>query len=131
MLFIITMIPFNDTLRKCTAGYKLCKLQEKINRLISMDDIKLFAKKKEKRKRTGNSNTSSENMQSGYRNGIWHRKMKSNKRRLTDGMELTNQSKIRTLGEKETYIYLGILVADTITQVETKEKIKKEYLNEN
>ena len=40
--------------------------------------------------------------------------MKSGKRYLTDGMELANQDKIRTLGEKETYKYLGILGADTI-----------------
>ena len=32
------------------------------------------------------------------------------------------------LGEKETYKYLGIFEADTIKQVEMKEKIKKEYL---
>ena len=43
-------------------------------------------------------------------------------------MELPNQDKIRTLGEKETYKYLGILEADTIKQKEMKEKIKKEYL---
>ena len=54
--------------------------------------------------------------------------MKSGKRHLTDGMELPNQDKIRTLREKETYKYLGILEADTIKQEEIKEKIKKEYL---
>ena len=54
--------------------------------------------------------------------------MKSGKRYLTDGMELPNQDKIKTLGEKETYTYLGILEADTIKQVEMKDKIKKEYL---
>ena len=54
--------------------------------------------------------------------------IKSNKRHLTDGMELPNQDKIRTLVEKETYKYLGILEADTIKQMEMKEKIKKKYL---
>ena len=54
--------------------------------------------------------------------------MKSGKRHLRDGMELPNQDKIRTLGEKETYKYLGILEADTNKEVEMKEKIKKEYL---
>ena len=39
--------------------------------------------------------------------------IKSGKRRLTDGMELLNQDSIRTLEEKETYKYLGILKADT------------------
>ena len=40
--------------------------------------------------------------------------MKSGKEHLTGGMELRNQDKIRTLEEKETYKYLGILGADTI-----------------
>ena len=45
-----------------------------------------------------------------------------------DGMELPNQDKIKTLAENETYKYLGILEADTIKQVEMKDKIQKEYL---
>ena len=47
LLFIIAMMPPNHLLRKCTAGYKLSRLQEKINHLMYMDDIKLFAKMKE------------------------------------------------------------------------------------
>ena len=53
--------------------------------------------------------------------------IKSSKRHLTGGMELPNQGKIRTLGEKETYKYLRVLEGDTIKQVGMKEKIKKEY----
>ena len=55
--------------------------------------------------------------------------IKSGKRQQTVGMERPNQDKIRTLGEKETYKYLGILEADTIKQVEVKEKERK--LQEN
>ena len=51
--------------------------------------------------------------------------MKSCKRHIIDGMELPNQHKIRTLEEKETYKYLA---ADTIKQLEMKNKIQKEYL---
>ena len=54
--------------------------------------------------------------------------MKSRKWHMVDGMELPNQEKIRTLGEKETYRYLGILEVDTIKQDGMKEKSKKEYL---
>ena len=54
--------------------------------------------------------------------------MKSGKRHLIDGIELPNQDKIRTLAENETYQYLGIMEADTIKQVEMKDKIQKEYL---
>ena len=41
---------------------------------------------------------------------------------MTDGMELPNQGKIRTLWENETYKNLGTLEAHTIKQVEMKEK---------
>ena len=73
-------------------------------------------------------------MQSGYREGICNGKCttvvsKSGKRHLTDGMEPPNKDKIRTLGEKETYKFLGILEADTIKQVGMKEKINEVYLS--
>ena len=54
--------------------------------------------------------------------------MKSGKRHRTDGMELPNQDKIRTLAENETYKYLGILEADTIKQEEMKDKNQREYI---
>ena len=38
------MMPLNHILRKYTAGYKRSKSQEKINHLMYLDDIKLFAK---------------------------------------------------------------------------------------
>ena len=53
--------------------------------------------------------------------------MKSGKRRMAEGVEPQNQVVIRTLREKETYKYLGILEDGTIKQVEMKKKIKKEY----
>ena len=43
-------------------------------------------------------------------------------------MELPNHDRIRTLGEKETYKYLGILEADTTKQVQMKDTTRKEYL---
>ena len=54
--------------------------------------------------------------------------MKSGKQYTTDWIELPNQDKIRTLGENETYKYLGILEIDTIKQVQMKDKIQKDYL---
>ena len=55
--------------------------------------------------------------------------MKSGKRHLTYGMELSNHDKIRTLEENETYKYLGILDADTIKQVQMEDTIRKEREN--
>ena len=37
-------MPLNHIFRKCTAGYRLSKLQEKIKHLMYMDDIKRFVK---------------------------------------------------------------------------------------
>ena len=54
-----------------------------------------------------------------------HANNESGKGHLTDGMELPNQEKFETLGEKKTYKYLGILEADTIKQVEMKKNKKK------
>ena len=48
LLFIIAMMPLNRILRKCTAGYKLSRSQEKVNHLMYMDDIKLVEKKMKK-----------------------------------------------------------------------------------
>ena len=129
LLFIIAMMPLNHILRKCTAGYKLSRLQEKINHLMYIDDIKLFAKnEKELEILIHAVKIYSQDIEKEF--GIEKCAMlvmKSGKH-LTDGMELPNQDKIRTLGEKKTYKYLGILKADTIKQVEMKDKIQKEYL---
>ena len=48
--------------------------------------------------------------------------MKSGKRPITEEVELTKPVIIRTLGENETYKYLGKLEVDTVKQVEMKEK---------
>ena len=52
-----------------------------------------------------------------------HARHESGKRHMTDGMELSNHDRIRTLSENETYKYLGILEADTIKPLGMKDKI--------
>ena len=47
---------------------------------------------------------------------------KNRKHYMTDGNELPNEEKIKTLGEKNTYKYLGILETYIIKQVGMKEK---------
>ena len=44
LLSVIQMIPINYILKRCTGGYKIHKKQEKIDHLMYMDHIKLFAK---------------------------------------------------------------------------------------
>ena len=107
---------------KCTVGYKFTKSQKRINHLIYIDDIKLFAKKW---KRTGDSDTNNKNRQPGYGMKFGLEKcakfiMQREKREITEGIELLNQEGTRSLWEKEPYKYLAILEADTIKQVEKK-----------
>ena len=114
-------------LRKCAAGYKLSSSQEKINHLMNTDDIELFAKN-EKELETLIRAVRIYSQDIGIEFGIEKCAMlvlKSGKRHMT---EEWNYDKIRTLEENETYKYLGILEADTIKQVEMKDKIRKEYL---
>ena len=113
ILFIIAMMPLNHILRKCTAGYKLSRLQEKINHLMYMDDIKLFEKnEKKKKKETLIHAVRIYSQDVGMQFGIEKCAMlimKSGKRHLTDGMELPNQDKIGTLAEKRNLQILGYL----------------------
>ena len=107
LLFIIAMMPLNHILPKCTAGYKLSRSQEKINRLMYMDDIILVAKK-EKELENLIQAVRIYNQDIGMEFGIEKCVMlviKSGKRHMADGMELPNHDKIRTLGEEETYRY--------------------------
>ena len=130
LLFIITMMPLNHILKKCAAGYKLSGSQEKINHLMDMDDIKLFAKK-EKELETLIHAVRIYSQDIGMEFDIEKCAMlvmKSGKRHITDGMEVPNRDRIRTLEENETYKYLGILEADTIKQVQMKDMIRKRYL---
>ena len=95
-----------------------------------MDDVKLFAKN-EKELETLIHAVKIYSHDIGMESGIEKCAIlvrKSGKRQMTDGMKLPNQEKISSLGEKETYKHLGILEANTIKQVEMKEKIQKEYL---
>ena len=95
-----------------------------------MDDIKLFAKN-EKELETLIHAVRIYSQEIGMEFGIEKcvvLVMISDKRHLIGQMELPSQDKIRTLGKKETYKYLRIFKADTIKQVEMKDKIKKEYL---
>ena len=89
-----------------------------------IDEIKLFAKNK-KELETLIQTVRIYNQDIGMELGIEKcamLAMKSGKRHMTEGVELPNQVVIRTLGEKETYKYLGILEADTIKQEEMKEE---------
>ena len=116
-------MPFNHILKKCLAGYKFSKSQEKINHLMHIDEFKLFAKN-EKELETLIQTVRIYSQYIGMEFGIEKRTMlvvKSNKPHMLEGVEQPNEYKIRTLGKKESHNYLNILEADTIKQVKKKD----------
>ena len=99
---------------------------------MCMDDIKLFAKNgKELDSLIQTVSTYSQHIGMEFsiekclmlimKSGKWH---------TMEGVERPSQVKIRTLGKKETFKYLGILDADTIKQIEMKEK-NEEIISQN
>ena len=133
LLFVIAMMPLNPVIRKCIRGYKLTKLQENINHLMQMDEIKLFL---ENRNVIGNPKRGSENKQSGYRDGFRHSKIRlanNNKWETThDGKNRTIKSrKNQNVQRKGNLRVLGILKAVTFKQMEGKENFKKRVSQEN
>ena len=92
LLLIIAMMPLNHILRKCAAGYKLTRSQEKINHLMYMDDFKLFAKN-EKEMETLIYAVRMYSQDIGMEFGIEKCAMlvmKSGKRHMTDGIKHPN-----------------------------------------
>ena len=95
LLFIIAMMPLNQILRKCTAGYKLSRPQKKVNPLMYTDDIKPFAKN-EKELETLIHTVRIYSQDIGMKFSIEKCSvivMKSGKQQLTNRMELPNQDK--------------------------------------
>ena len=110
LLFVTAMMSHNHILRKCTVGYKLSKSQEKINHRMYMEDIKLFDKN-EKELETIIQAIRIYNQDIGIKIGTDKCAMlvmKSEKQHMMEGIEILNQEKIRTLGKKKMYKYLGI-----------------------
>ena len=98
------MMPLNHILRKFPGRYKLSKLQEKINHLMYMDNIELLAKNLIQKVRIYSQDIEMEFSIEKCAMIV----MKSGKRHMTEVIELPNQEKIGTHGEKETLqIILG------------------------
>ena len=76
----------------------------------------------------GNSNTRSKNIQSESRDGIWHRKKRHarNEKQETTKVERNCTTK-STLGEKETYKYLGMLEDATIKLMEMRQNQERVF----
>eukprot|EP00795_Rhopilema_esculentum_P009699 gene9699-biopygen2667 len=126
LLFVICMIPLTEVLRKVKMGYTLDGV--KINHLLFMDDLKLFAKNENEI----DSLTSTVNLISqdiGMEFGIKKCGVVTLRRGKLTGseeIELVNGEKIKEVGE-EGYKYLGITELDRIKEEEMKKIFQREY----
>ena len=63
LLFVLVMIPLTLVLKQIKASYELKKGGKKINHLLFMDDLKLFAK--------NSLSKYSKKIFRGHQNGVW------------------------------------------------------------
>ena len=129
LLFVISLIPLSMVLRKCQDGFEFTKSKAKLNHLLYMDDLKLYAK---------NENSLTSLVQTvrifssdiGMEFGVDKCAvliLKRGKKTLSDGIDLPHGKQIKSLNTNDSYKYLGVLEADTIKYDEMKKDVRKEY----
>ena len=128
LLFVLSMVPLSLILKKVNACYKWGKKEYKLNHLLFMDDLKLYAKSEEQANtlvRTVYVFSTDIGMKFGIKKcGILT--MKRAKFVKSEGIKLPDGEVMKQVGQ-EGYIYLGIIELDKIKETEKKEEITKEY----
>ena len=129
LLFVLCMVPLTWFLRRAKAGYEWDSKGFKLNHLLFMDDLKLFAKSKNQIDSlvlTVNIFSEDNGMQFGIKKcGVLT--IERGKVIRTDGIRLPDGQHMKDIDENG-YIYLEILETDKIEEKEMKEKFSKEYL---
>ena len=117
LLFVLSMVPLSLILRKVNACYEWGKKEYKLNHLLFMDDLKLFAKNEEQIDTlvgTVHVFSTDIGMEFGMRKcGILT--MKRGKRVRSEGLKLPNNEVMKEV-EKEGYTYLGLVELDKIKE---------------
>ena len=128
LLFMLSMVQFSLILKKVNACYKWGKKEYKLNHLLFMDDLKLYAKSEEQANtlvRTVYVFSTNIAMKFGIKKcGILT--MKRGKIVKSERIKLADGEVMKQVGQ-ERYTYLGIIELDKVKETEMKEKITKEY----
>ena len=129
LLFVLVMIPLTLMLRQTKESYELKKGGKKINRLLFMDDQKLFAKNEDQIDNLVNTvRIFSEDIKMEFglpKCGVLI--MKRGKVVKSEGISMLDGKMMKNIKEGG-YKYLGILEADGVKHEEMKDQIKKEYI---
>ena len=128
LLFVLGIIPLT-LVKQTKAWYELKKGGKKINHLLFMDDLKLFAKNEDQIDNLVNTvRNFSEDIKMKFglqRCGVLI--MKRGKVVKSEGISMPDGKMMKNI-EEGGYKYLGILEADGVKHEEMKDQIKKEYM---
>ena len=130
LLFVLAMIPLSEVLRKTKLGYDLGIGRGKLNHLLFMDDLKIYAKNEKELEsliHTVRIFSQDINMEFGL-SKCASLVMKRGKFERSDGINMPNGDVMKSVEPGMGYKYLGILQADGIKHDEMKEKVRKEYI---
>ena len=131
-LFVIAMMSLNYLLREYTAEYRLRKSQENINHLMSMDDMKLFARNEKELKTLIHAvRIYSLDIEMDFRLKMRHVNNEERETTIHRRNGTTEWREKLERSEKKKPTITWEYEADIIKQVEMKENIKKEYLRSN
>ena len=130
LLFVLCLIPLTVILRKSESAYQFLSDKEKINHLLFMYDLKLYATN-EKGLETLVQTVRIFSDDIGMEFGInKYATLVPKKGEITkfDGISLPDGRVMKGLIERGSFKYLSILQADQIRYTEMKEKVKGEHL---
>ena len=129
LLFVLVMIPLTLVLRQTKASYELKKGGKKINHLLFMDDLKLFAKNEDQIDNLVNAvRVCSEDIKMEFglpKCGVLI--MKRGKVVKSEGISMLDGKMMKNIKEGG-YKYLGISETDGVKHEEKKDQTKKEYI---
>ena len=131
LLFVMCMMPLSTLLEKGKAGYDLGNNRGKINHLLYMDDLKLYARnKKETDALISTTQIYSKDicMELGI-SKCAHITLQRGKVVSEEGLEILDEQCIDEVDGETGYEYLGILEANDIKHEQMKDKITKSVLN--
>ena len=130
LLFVLCMVPLSLVLRKVKFHYEFGDKVTRLNHLLFMDDLKLFAKSYDQIDslvRTVHMFSEDIGMEFGIKKcGILVLKRGKVDKNKSNGLNLPNEQVMKAIDE-EGYKYLGILEYDKIKERLMKDQVIKEY----
>ena len=127
--FVVCLLPPIHILRDAAPGYHFQSNGKKVNHVLFMDDLKLYASNEKSLElliRTVRVFSNDIGMEFGVAK-YTVLTVKKEKMANSDGVALLNKTTMKGLKQGDSYKYLGVVQADGTKHHETKENFKTEY----